>query len=54
MKGHKNINTLTFEWKYTYLSARKEYNRRHSARLFLRELWKGWQEDLGLRNRNVN
>jgi len=49
------IHGIRFEWRYTYLSARRDdWNRRHSAKLFIRELMKRWAEDLGLRNRGVH
>lgn len=48
------IHTLKFEWRYTYQSARRDdYSRKYSAKLFIRELTKGWLEDLGLRNRGI-
>lgn len=36
--------TLQTEWRYTYLSARREWNRGYAVRLFVRELVKGLRE----------
>lgn len=38
------IRTLRTEWRFTYLSARREWSRRYAARLFARELGKGLRD----------